>query len=164
MSARITLATAVRVLAQLRRDRRTLALVFVVPALLLILLKYVLDGQPESFERIGTPLIGLFPFVVMFLTTSIAMLRERTGGTLERLMSMPLSKLDLLLGYGIAFAGVAAIQAIADGESRLGDKGRILVRPSGTEPVVRVMAEGEDDALITSVVADIAKAIETRAG
>jgi ABC-2 type transport system permease protein len=47
----------------------------------------------------------------MFLVTSIAMLRERTTGTLERLMSMPLAKLDLLLGYGLAFAAVASVQA-----------------------------------------------------
>jgi ABC-2 type transport system permease protein len=39
------------------------------------------------------------------------MLRERTTGTLERLMSMPVGRLDLLLGYGLAFAGVAAVQA-----------------------------------------------------
>jgi ABC-2 type transport system permease protein len=44
--------------------------------------------------------------------TSIAMLRERTTGTLERLMTMPLAKLDLLGGYGIAFALLAAIQAL----------------------------------------------------
>jgi ABC-2 type transport system permease protein len=47
----------------------------------------------------------------MFLVTSIAMLRERTTGTLERLMSMPLAKLDLLAGYGIAFALLATVQA-----------------------------------------------------
>ena len=65
---------------------------------------YVFDGQPETFDRIGAPLVGLFPLILMFLVTSIAMLRERTSGTLERLMSMPLAKLDLLLGYGLAFA------------------------------------------------------------
>lgn len=111
MSARVTLATTRRVAAQLRRDRRTLALIFVVPPALLALLKYVFDEQPESFERVGVPLVGLFPLILMFLITSIAMLRERTTGTLERLMSMPLSKLDLLAGYGLAFAFVAAVQA-----------------------------------------------------
>jgi ABC-2 type transport system permease protein len=111
MTPAITLATASRVLHQLRRDRRTVALVLVVPALLLTLFKYVFDAQPETFERIGAPLVGLFPFILMFLVTSIAMLRERTGGTLERLMSLPLAKLDLLLGYGLAFAALAAVQA-----------------------------------------------------
>jgi ABC-2 type transport system permease protein len=56
--------------------------------------------------------VGLFPLIIMFLITSITMLRERTTGTLERLMTMPLGKMDLLLGYGIAFAIVAAVQAI----------------------------------------------------
>lgn len=111
MSPRVTLATAWRVGAQLRRDPRTLALIFVVPPALVALLKYTFDEQPQAFERIGAPLVGLFPLVVMFLITSIAMLRERTTGTLERLMSMPLAKLDLLAGYALAFAAVAAIQA-----------------------------------------------------
>ena len=106
-----TLATAGRVLRQLRRDPRTVALLLVVPCLLEILLKYVLDGQPGTFDRIGGPLLGLFPFITMFLVTSITMLRERTTGTLERLMAMPIAKMDLLLGYGLAFGGMAALQA-----------------------------------------------------
>jgi len=105
-----TLATAGRVLRQLRRDPRTVALLLVVPCLLEILLKYVLDGQPGTFDRIGGPLLGLFPFITMFLVTSITMLRERTSGTLERLMTMPVAKIDLLAGYGVAFALLAAIQ------------------------------------------------------
>jgi ABC-2 type transport system permease protein len=111
MSGQATGATALRVLTQLRRDPRTVVLLLAVPALLITLLKYVFDGQEETFNRIGGPLIGLFPFITMFLVTSITMLRERTGGTLERLMSMPVAKLDLLAGYGIAFAAVAAAQA-----------------------------------------------------
>jgi ABC-2 type transport system permease protein len=111
MSLRIALATTERVLRQLRRDRRTVALVLGVPVVLLTLVRYLFDGQPETFDRIGAPLVGIFPLVSMFLVTSIAMLRERTTGTLERLMSMPLAKLDLLLGYGLAFALVATVQA-----------------------------------------------------
>ena len=111
MSLRITFATAARVLRQLRRDHRTLALVLLVPPLLMTLFKYVFYGQEETFDRVGPPLVGIFPFVTMFLVTSIAMLRERTTGTLERLMSMPLAKLDLLLGYGLAFAAIAVVQA-----------------------------------------------------
>ena len=111
MSLRITLATAGRVLHQLRRDHRTVALILLVPPLLMALFKYVFDGQPETFNRVGPPMVGIFPFVTMFLVTSIAMLRERTTGTLERLMSLPLAKLDLLLGYGIAFAAMAVVQA-----------------------------------------------------
>jgi ABC-2 type transport system permease protein len=111
VNLRVTLATAERVLRQLKRDHRTLGLVFVVPPLLLTLFRYVFAGQEETFDRIGGPLVGLFPFISMFLVSSIAMLRERTTGTLERLMSMPVGKLDLLLGYGLSFALVAAVQA-----------------------------------------------------
>jgi ABC-2 type transport system permease protein len=111
VSPRITAATAGRVLRQIRRDHRTLGLILIVPPLLLTLFKYVFDGQEETFKRVGPPMVGIFPFISMFLVTSIAMLRERTTGTLERLMSLPLAKLDLLLGYGIAFAGLAVVQA-----------------------------------------------------
>ena len=110
MTAAATGATALRVLAQLRRDPRTVALLLAVPAVLVTLLKFVFDGQDGTFDRLGAPLIGLLPFITMFLVTSITMLRERTGGTLERLMSMPVAKLDLLTGYGLAFAAVAAAQ------------------------------------------------------
>jgi ABC-2 type transport system permease protein len=111
MSVRITLATAARVLRQIRRDHRTLGLILIVPPVLLTLFKYVFYGQEATFDRVGPPMVGLFPFISMFLVSSIAMLRERTSGTLERLMSLPLAKLDLLLGYGLAFALLAVAQA-----------------------------------------------------
>jgi ABC-2 type transport system permease protein len=110
MSPRITAATAARVLAQVRHDRRTIALLLLVPGALLALLHEMLGGP--QFDRFGAPMVGMFPFITMFLVTSIAMLRERTTGTLERLMTMPLAKLDLLGGYGIAFAVLAAVQAL----------------------------------------------------
>jgi ABC-2 type transport system permease protein len=100
------------VLWQIRRDPRTIALLLVVPVGLLVLLKYVFAGEPGIFRTIGAPLCGLFPFIVMFLISSIAMLRERTSGTLERQMTLPMSRLDLLVGYGIAFGLLAAVQAI----------------------------------------------------
>ena len=112
MNPRIVLATAARVMRQLRHDPRTIAMIIVVPVVLITLLKYVLWDQEGSFERVGGPMVGIFPLILMFLVTSITMLRERTTGTLERLMTLPLAKLDLLLGYGLAFAVVAAVQAI----------------------------------------------------
>ncbi len=110
MSVRITAATTLRVLQQIRHDPRTIALLLVVPSLLLWLL-YLMLGE-EQFDVLGAPMIGMFPFISMFLVTSIAMLRERTSGTLERLMTMPLAKLDLLAGYGTAFALLAVVQAL----------------------------------------------------
>jgi ABC-2 type transport system permease protein len=110
MNPDITLATARRVLSQLRHDHRTLAMLIVVPCVLLTLLAWLFDGTPV-FDRLGAPLLGVFPFVVMFLVTSVATLRERASGTLERLLTMPIAKLDLLLGYALAFGLVAVVQA-----------------------------------------------------
>jgi ABC-2 type transport system permease protein len=111
VTAAVTWATTVRVLTQLRRDPRTIGLILIVPTLLVAILRYVFDGRPEIFDRVGGPMLGLFPFISMFLVTSVTMLRERVTGTLERLMTTPLGKLDLLLGYAIAFALLAAVQA-----------------------------------------------------
>jgi ABC-2 type transport system permease protein len=111
VSLRVTLAVVRRVLQQLRRDPRTIALLLVVPCVLELLLQQLFGRDSAVFQEVGTPLLGLFPFITMFLVTSITMLRERTSGTLERLMTMPLHKIDLLAGYGIAFALVAVVQA-----------------------------------------------------
>jgi len=112
MTAARVFATARRVLQQLRRDHRSVALMLVVPIVLIALLKWVYWDDQAVFDRIGLPLLGIFPFVTMFLVTSVATLRERQSGTLERLLSMPLSKVDLLLGYQIAFGIFATLQAV----------------------------------------------------
>jgi ABC-2 type transport system permease protein len=111
MSPRILLATTARILRQLRHDRRTVALLIVVPNVLLALLYFMFRDAEASFDRVALVMLGVFPFTIMFLVTSIAMLRERTTGTLERLLTTPLNKLDLLFGYGIAFGLAAAVQA-----------------------------------------------------
>ncbi len=111
VNPRVTFAVATRVLRQLRRDPRTIVLILGVPCLLEFLLQQLFGRNSPVFQEIGTPLLGLFPFITMFLVTSITMLRERTSGTLERLMTLPLAKIDILGGYGIAFALVAVVQA-----------------------------------------------------
>lgn len=105
----LTVATARRVLAQLRHDPRTVALMIAVPSVLMILLRYVLDN-PVALNRFAPSYIGVFPFVIMFIVAAITTQRERARGTLERLMAMPLGKLDLLAGYALAFGLVACFQ------------------------------------------------------
>ncbi|MER5556583.1 ABC transporter permease [Streptomyces sp. NPDC002793] len=107
-----TLATAGRVLRQLRHDPRTVALLLVVPVLMITLLRYVFDAGTGTFDAVGASLLGIFPLITMFLVTSIATLRERTSGTLERLLSMPLGKGDLIAGYALAFGAVAVAQSL----------------------------------------------------
>jgi ABC-2 type transport system permease protein len=109
MNLTMTLATAQRVLTQLRHDPRTVVMMTVVPSLLLVLIRYVFDSA-LFFTHIAPALLGFFPFLLMFLVTSITTLRERTSGTLERLMTTPIAKLDLLVGYALAFAVVAMAQ------------------------------------------------------
>ena len=120
MSRRATGATALRVLRQLRRDPRTIALIVVVPCVLIFLVDQLFADREEIFQQVGVPLLGLFPLVSMFLVTSITMLRERTSGTLERLLALPLAKLDLLVGYAIAFAALATLQATSSPSSASG--------------------------------------------
>ncbi|MEV0437096.1 ABC transporter permease [Nocardia sp. NPDC050413] len=117
MSAPYT-ATTGRILRQLRNDHRTVAMILVVPALLMTLLYFIYQDTPQAphapltlFDRVGITMLGILPFIVMFLITAIAMQRERTSGTLERLLTTPLRKLDLLAGYGTAFSLAAAAQA-----------------------------------------------------
>jgi len=111
MSLRLTLATAGRVLQQIRADHRTVAMLLVVPVVLIGLLAWMYNGT-DVFDRIGAPLLGVFPFVVMFLVTSVTTLRERSSGTLERLLSTPLGKGDVLAGYALAFGALAVVQAL----------------------------------------------------
>ncbi|WP_112248274.1 ABC transporter permease [Kribbella monticola] len=111
MTPRVTLAMAARVLAQLRRDHRTVAMLIVMPALLVSLMWWMFHESPGTFDRIGGPLLAVFPSIIMFIVTSVATLRERTSGTLSRLFTLPMAKLDFLLGYALAFALIAVVQA-----------------------------------------------------
>ncbi|MBC7597141.1 MAG: ABC transporter permease [Kineosporiaceae bacterium] len=107
-----TLATARRVLQQLSHDHRSMALIIIMPSLLLTLFKYVFEGSPMVFNRVGPQMLGIFPFVIMFLVTSVTMVRERTSGTLERLLTTPLKRGELIVGYGLAFGFAALIQSL----------------------------------------------------
>jgi ABC-2 type transport system permease protein len=111
MNPRITFAVATRVLTQIRRDHRTAAMLLVLPCLLMTLLWWMFEESGPVFDRLGPGLLALFPFIIMFLVTSVTTLRERSSGTLERLLAMPMGKLDFLVGYAIAFGVVAAVQS-----------------------------------------------------
>ncbi len=139
MTARATLATTRRVLRQLGNDHRTLALLMLVPLVLLTLLRYVFADAPAIFDRIGAPLLALFPFTTMFLVTSVAMLRERTSGTLERLLSMPMAKGDLLTGYALAFGLVAVVQTSLAAALALGPLGLDLQGATGLVVLLAVL-------------------------
>ncbi|GAA2148737.1 ABC transporter permease [Nocardioides koreensis] len=139
MTPRITFAVATRVLTQLRRDHRTLAMLLLLPCLLISLLWWMYEASdPAIFDRIGPALLAIFPVIVMFLVTSVTTLRERASGTLERLLSMPMGKLDFLVGYAIAFGLVAALQSVLAVSTSVGLLGLDVLGPVWLLTVVAV--------------------------
>ena len=134
MNPRKTLATTKRVLRQLSHDPRTLALILLVPLVLVVLLRYVFDGRHMLFNGIAPMILGIFPLLMMFLVTSIATLRERTSGTLDRLMTEPIAKTDLIFGYALAFSIVGLVQACLASAVTLGLLGVTVL--GGTLPVI----------------------------
>lgn len=129
-----TLATAKRVLRQLRHDPRTMALVLLVPLLLITLLRYVFNGQSKIFNSIAPMILAIFPLLMMFLITSIATLRERTSGTLDRLLTEPVGKGDIIFGYAIAFSLVGFLQSLFACGVTLGLLG--VTVQGGTIPII----------------------------
>ena len=111
MTARLTLSTALRVLQQIRTDRRLIAILLIVPCVLMGIVAWMFEGTPV-IDRFGPLLLGIFPLFIMFLVTSVATLRERQSGTLERLMTTPIRRGDFVLGYALAFAALATVQAL----------------------------------------------------
>lgn len=112
MNAARTLATAGRVLRQLSHFPRSIALMLLAPSLLVGLFAWLFSDQDGVFDSIGRAILALFPFVVMFLVTSITTLPERRSGALERLMTTPLGKGDFIVGYALAFAVLTVLQAL----------------------------------------------------
>lgn len=119
MSPDLTLATTGRILRQLAHDRRTIAIVVVVPIVVITLLHYLFDGRQPFVSRVELIMLAVFPIILMFLLTATAMVRERTSGTLERLMTTPIGKSDILFAYALAFGCLATIQvSVATGFTR----------------------------------------------
>lgn len=70
------------------------------------------SADMSSFDNFGPVLVGFFSFFFVFLLSGIAFLRERTGGTLERLMSTPLRRSEIVVGYLIGFGIFAMLQSV----------------------------------------------------
>jgi ABC-2 type transport system permease protein len=117
LSPRAYLATVTRILRQLAGDRRSVAMILLVPILVITLMYFMFEnaphrpGAPSPFNNACLILLGLFPLFVMFIITAITMQRERASGTLERILTTPLRRVDLLAAYGTAFSVAAAAQA-----------------------------------------------------
>lgn len=107
-----TLATTQRLARQLSHDPHTIALVLLIPSILMTVLRFVFQNQPTTFQTAAPSLLSIFPFLIMFLVASISMLRERKAGTLERLMTLPITRIQIVSGYLLTFGFLTAVQAV----------------------------------------------------
>ena len=101
---------AARVFRELRRDYRTLFLFTISPTFVMVLTAGILSGHQQTFDRSGVIILGLFPTAPTFLFAAFAIQRERYRGNLECLMTAPVSRLDILIGYIIAFTVPSLVQ------------------------------------------------------
>lgn len=118
MSPRRIRAVARRVVAQFRRDRRTIALLLVAPIVVLSLVgaiwgRHTIPGSDRTvLDDLAPALIAFFAFFFIFMLSAVAFLRERTSGTLERLLATPLRRGELVAGYLAGFSLFALLQAL----------------------------------------------------
>lgn len=138
-------ATLIRIGRQLRHDPRTVGLVLVVPALLLTLLYFVFSevpvppGAKRPFDSIGPIMLAVLPMMLMFIVTSVVMLRERTTGTLERVLTTPISRWNLIASYATVFGLLAVVQALILGTLVLGPMGVAIEGPWAVLLLVAVL-------------------------
>ena len=107
-----TLAIAVRIVSQISRDHRSVALIIVAPIIVMSLVGFSFADQRDILNRIAPGLIGAFALFFVFLLTGVSFLRERSQGTLERLLTTPVGRADILAGYLLGFLLFAGIQSL----------------------------------------------------
>ena len=112
MSIDRTLAIAVRIVSQIARDHRSVALIIVAPIIVMSLVGFSFADQRDILNRIAPGLIGVFALFFVFLLTGVSFLRERSQGTLERLLTTPVGRADILAGYLLGFLLFAGIQSL----------------------------------------------------
>ena len=138
--------------------------------------RYVLENMKENGYKIGGEQSGHVIFYDYATTgdgqlTAIQLLSvmKRTGKTLSELAAQMEVYPQVLINVKVSQMGKARYdkdeeikKAIASAEKELGDSGRVLVRVSGTEPLVRVMLEGKDEAQIQCLAEEIAEVVKER--
>ena len=107
-----TLAIALRILRQISRDRRSLALIIVAPIVVMALVGFSFGDQQGVLDRIAPGLIAVFVLFFTFVLTGVSFLRERAQGTLERLLTTPVGRADILVGYTTGFFVLAMVQSV----------------------------------------------------
>jgi len=112
MSVDRTIAIAVRVVRQILRDRRSVALIVIAPLVVMSLVGFSFQDQPLILNQAAPALVGVFALIFTFILTAVSFLRERSQGTLERLLVTPVGRADLLVGYLLGFLLFAGAQSV----------------------------------------------------
>lgn len=107
-----SLAIALRIVRQVRRDHRSLALIIVAPVVVMSLVGFSFFERREILDNVAPALLAVFAFFFVFILTGVSFLRERAQGTLERLLTTPVSRADILLGYLLGFLLFATVQTL----------------------------------------------------
>jgi ABC-2 type transport system permease protein len=92
------------------KDRRALALILVAPLVVMALVGFSLYDQRPVLDRVAPSLLAVFVFFFTFVLTGVSFLRERAQGTLERLLTTPVRRADLQVGYVLGFLLFAVVQ------------------------------------------------------
>jgi len=107
------LTIAARVVRQIVRDRRTIVIILVVPLVIMTIIRYSFpDELRVMLDNAYPPLLATMGLLFSFLLTGISFLRERSQGTMERMMASPVSRLDMVVGYLLGFFVLALIQIL----------------------------------------------------
>ncbi len=112
----------------------------------------------SDYSTTGDGLIAALQVLAVLVTTG-----QRASEACSVFRPLPQLLRNVRYAEGQPLETETVKAAISDGERRLGDSGRLVIRKSGTEPLIRVMAEGEDEGLLDTVVADICGAIQRAA-
>jgi len=112
MSLDRKLAIATRIVREIRRDRRSLALIIGAPIIVMSLIGFSFQDQKSVLNEVAPALIATMAMFFVFVLTGISFLRERSQGTLERLLSTAVTRSDLLIGYLAGFLLFALAQSI----------------------------------------------------
>jgi phosphoglucosamine mutase len=108
----------------------------------------------SDFSTTGDGLIAALQALAVFVETG-----KPASETGNLFTPFPQILRNVTVNGGQPLEDATVQQAVADGRARFGSAGRVVVRESGTEPLIRVMAEGEDDKLVDEIVEDIVSAI-----
>lgn len=112
MSPDRTLAITGRIVRQMVRDHRSLALIIIAPIIVMSLVGLTFYDQKATLDRVAPALLGVFALFFTFVLTGVSFLRERAQGTLERLLTTPVGRGDLLVGYLLGFLLFTTVQAL----------------------------------------------------